>query len=438
MTATATPPASSPQAEQFDQWMKNATALMEKHSTSLQELPEKIKKDLVAQVQQDIAKLSDKVDESQAAYRARFQAIADGHARSGGRYRGPFENVEQAKLFGNLVLATRAPQEVVRAAALKEIEKAAITPGQGTTGGYLVPDTILDGIIYNVEQYGVVERNAGVIDISSAGVAAKFSSGCTVYYPDEGAAPTEAAPKFASVKFSPTRYSAYCLLDNWMLQSNLVISLADFVATEMARALAQATDKNALIGDGTSTYARVVGLFKRAASTMLKVKPGNGIGFSTFSGLTKGPGSDGTPSATFLPQVLGALPEWADQGDDVKWYMHRTIFFNYLTAYDTTGRPLANFVVGADGKPVRVILGYPVEVSQAAPSLSQTAVGTTMTIAGALRKAMKIFRHKSGIVMRQSEHVKFLEGQTAVVLDVLQDIVELDDQAYCHLQTADS
>lgn len=58
-----------------------------------------------------------------------------------------------------------------------------------------------------------------------------------------------------------------------------------------------------------------------------------------------------------------------------------------------------------------------------------------MMLGGNLRRACKTFRHKAGMEIRTSEHVKFAEGQVAMLLEVAQDRVVADTNGVCRVIT---
>lgn len=80
---------------------------------------------------------------------------------------------------------------------------------------------------------------------------------------------------------------------------------------------------------------------------------------------------------------------------------------------------------------------YPVELTQVLPGVGSADDGASkpMLLFGDLEQACRVFRSKSGMELRTSEHVKFAEGQLAMVLDVWQDRVVADENAIGRLIT---
>lgn len=413
----------TPQEAALEGLMKD---LLTKLDGRFSDLEAKVQNKFLAAVQ-DIEKLADKAVDEKAAAEKRFRALAD-HYRRGGAYKGPFADAEEAAHFGRFCVRALLGPEALPKEQAEKLQQAAIGVTTGEKGGYLVPESLMDGIIYNVEQYGLAERELDWVPTDQSAGAVKFTQGATVYYPDEGVAPTESNFKFASVKFNLTRYSAYALADRWMLRTNAFIAIGDFIAGEMARAMAYAQDLNLFMGDGTSTYARTIGAFNRAGTNQLKVTADTGD--NTFAEVCDA-------SVKYLGSVIGTCPEWIEQWSPA-FYMHRTIFWRYMSARDSQNRPIADVRIGASGKPEQQLFGYPVRITQVAPKLSDSGNSKKLLLFGALRKGFRGARHRAGAELRVSEHLKFLEGQIGMVLDLPQCIEEIDNQAYCQLETAAS
>ena len=412
---------SSSQDRQYAQLMREILdKLDERFSQFDQETQAKFR-----EAAQDIARMQNTVEDVRRGATARFHAIAGEHAR-GGAYRGPFPDAECAGAFGKFVAAVAGGKLAMRELANDSRFIASVDASSGESGGFLMPEVLASGIVNNAELYGVFERNTRVWPVSGeAASRAKKSQGATVYYPDYNGVPTESELKFDRIRTELTRYSVFALLDNWMLNSNLAIALGDYVAQELGYALAYATDLNAFMGDGSDTYARVKGLFNLSGSNDVTADSGD----DTFQEVI-----DETTS--YLSKVCGALPDIADD-EAAKFYLHRTIFWTYLGVKDSQDRPIADILTKGD-KPTRTLMGYPAEVTQVAPKLTDTAVSTAMLMLANLQRGTEMYRHTSGMQLRTSEHYKFLEGQTAMVLDVPQGIATLDEDVSVRLKTAAS
>jgi HK97 family phage major capsid protein len=412
----------TPQQSQFEQWTNDVGQLLTKLGQSFAELKETQQRELAGQAG-EITRLSNDFDKVQGQYAQRFHAIAD-HYYRGGAYKGPFESREQAAQFGWLVIASIGGPDQ-RQKALAELQRAGIVPTPGAEGGFLSPELLLSGIMRNVEQYGVFERAVPATPVDRhSGAVIKRTGGLTVYHPELEAATTASTPTFGKVDFALKRWATLTLIDRWFMADALVVSLGDFVATEIGHALAYAQDLYGFMGDGTSTYARVTGVLKRAGTNQLVVT--GDTADDTFAEFCDA-------SVKYLGAMMGTLPGWAHM-EQPRWFMHLSVFFRYLSARDDNGMPIAN-ILQADRPNPFMLMGYPVEITQVAPALTDTAVSTVFMAFGALQRGWLLARHVKGLEVRTSEHYKFAEGQIAIAGEAVQDIVETDNQAYVQGKT---
>jgi len=364
----------------------------------------------------EIARMKGDLDNVQSMYRRRFQQLAD-HYAAGGRYIGPFESAEHAGKFGRFVAAIVRGQQAVETFLNKEGFTAGLAATTGEAGGFLMPETLIPGIINNAETYGVLERNVKYVwPVASAQASRlKRKGGATVYYPDYGLGPSESDLKFGRVQVLLTRYSALVYADRWMLGEStpLQIALGDYIAGELGYAIALAMDTNGFVGDGTSAYARTTGLFKITGGLEVVADAAD----DSFQEVIN-------DSVRYLTDCAGKLPDVADD-DNCKWYLHREIFWKFLGVRDTQDRPIADILTKGE-RPQRVLCGYPAEVTGAAPQMADSAASTVMAVLGNLARGTEIFRHVNGMELRTSEHVKFLEGEIALLLDAPQRIEHVD------------
>lgn len=406
-----------PQDDQAEQLVAEIAGAMDDRFS---EIDKKLQDKLAAHAR-DIARMSEAAEDRDATWRKRFAALGEDMGRAG--FKGMFPSLHEAAQFGKLAIAllSKNPEEIAK------LQNASVNPSVGEKGGYLLPDSTVGSIIRHVEEYGVAEANATRRDVlTQTASEPKRTSGPTISYPDLGVDATESDLKFGRTRFNLTRYTAFCAVDRWMLRMELAAQLGEFIAQELAWSLAYAQDRNLFVGDGTNTFAKVTGIFNRANSTQLTVTAD--AGDDTFAEVV-------AASVKYLTKAVGLLPEWADR--DAAWYMHRSIFWGFLGARDSQNRPVADIIM-SNGRPQKVLVGYPVNTTQVAPKLADTAVSKTMAVLANLKESHRIYRLSGGVEFRQSEHVRFLKGEICFLLDVLQDIVEADDQGYVLVKTAAS
>lgn len=425
----------TPQARQSDQFDAELVALMQKFGARFSDLESSVQRQMAGHAQ-DIAKLSDDFSDVKRKYGERFRALAN-HYAGGGGYIGPFQDAGQAAQFGRIVAAIASGDK-------SGLQHADISPGTGPGGGFLVPQTLVDSIIRNVDAFRVVGDIRRQPVATNSGSWSRRSQGATIFHPDLGAGPSESTLKFDRIKFDLTRYSALALIDRWMLNQALTVALGDYVATELAYALANTLERYVMVGDGTNTTARVLGIFNRAGLTDgAPVVITAATGDDTFAEVI-------AKTTDYLSQLIGGLPDAAEgQGDadtgigDILFYLHRTVLWSYLGQRDSQGRPVADLAYSpgrADGKPRKFLFGYEARTSPHAPKLSETAVSKVLLAAGNLTKGWTLFElaGQGGYELRVSDHYKFIESQTAILLDALLDLVETDNSVYGVLRTAAS
>jgi HK97 family phage major capsid protein len=372
----------------------------------------------------EIAKLRDDVRAANDNHAQRYAILASDYQR-GGAYKGPFRDAEQAATFGKFVAAVAGGPHAM--AALKsDRDFASINPTTGISGGFAMPEQLLAGIINNTEKYGVFERNVRSWPADSETVSrVKRVQGATVYYPDLGVACAESVLKLGSERAGLTRHAVLALIDRWMLNTaspGLQMALGDYVAEEFGLALALATDRNAFIGDGTPTYAKTTGLLKLSGSLDVTGDAGD----DTFQELIN-------KTTYYLSKLIGALPDVADD-ENCKFYMHRSIFWGYLGIRDDQGRPIAD-ILTASGRPQRFLLGYPVEVTQVAPKLADTAISTNLLVLANLMRGAELYRNRGGAELRIGSEIRMIEGQVVMLLECLQGVKHLDETVSVRLKT---
>lgn len=314
-------------------------------------------------------------------------------------YRGNFRSAEQATRFGNYVLAAAGCDFARKALADDDVELVrAMGEGTGSTGGYLVPEEFATAIIRNVEQYGVARRNCLIVPMSRDKMSwPKLASSITCYYPGEGTAITASDLGVSQVNLSAVKYAALSVLSN-ELDEDSAIPVAELTADEFARRFAQAEDTNAFLGDGTSTYARTVGLVNAVGSA--------GV-------VTAASGDDTFVEIEYdkFSAAVAKLPSWALP--NAKWYMHHSVFLSQLGRVDTTGAPLIKEFF-LDGLQRPTFCGLPVEFVNVMPSTSaSTQASTACAIVGDLRKGVMLGTRRQLTLARSSEY-KFAEDQFAL------------------------
>lgn len=416
------------QTEQEKQFAQFTTECVEMLGKAVADGDSKLQANLDDAVGQ-IAKLSDDFEAVRAEYRKRFAEHVEKAGRAG-PYRGQFASREAARDFGRAVIAMCRGRTDPGAAPANEMGKllgheASVSGITGPGGGYLLGETLIDGIIRNVEDAGVFERHARRFDIGSqTAKLTRRTQGVSGFYPDIGAQHAGSEPKFAAIKPELTMYSVYTPIDRSMLQDDVAVAVAEFVREEMAYTLARMQDDNAFIGDGSDSYARVLGAFNRSnAETDVTADGGD----NTFVEVI-------AKSTDYLTLMAGGIESQFDDGN-LAYYLHRTIFFRYWGMRDSQGRPLMGMIANREGGGEWMLAGYPARITPSAPKLSQSAASKAMVVLANLARGYGLFRHRAGFELRASEEFRFLNNELSLVTQVRQQVQQLDPGCQSRLVT---
>jgi HK97 family phage major capsid protein len=260
--------------------------------------------------------------------------------------------------------------------AERGIDLLQISPFMGedgqATGGYLVFPEFEATLIDLKEEYGVIGRNAMRIPMTSdTKLVPRRAGGTAVYYPGENGQIPASAMNFDQVQLIAKKYAQLSLWST-ELNEDAVVNFADILAAEMAYQFAKAEDFNAAQGDGTSTYAGVVGFLQALVSgkngispTASVFTPASGNGTTTVAALAAATTANGGGFVTWN-KVLGALPVYAE--GRAKWFMHKTVFWTGIAPLiEAAGGNIAMYL--STGIPLK-FLGYDVEFMQAMPNQS--------------------------------------------------------------------
>jgi HK97 family phage major capsid protein len=232
-------------------------------------------------------------------------------------------------------------------------------------GGALVFPEFEDTLINLKEIYGVMQKDAYKIPMSSDTlIIPRRAGGTVVYYPGENTQLTESQMNFDQVLLVAKKYAQ---MTRWSteLGEDSVIALADLLASEFAYQFSKAEDFNAFIGDGTSAYAGVVGLLYKLSNNSVNAVNVNGVSTALSA---SGHNTPATLTRADFEAVTALLPLYAEP--KAKWYMHRSIFWAAIAPIiDAIGGNLATILLSGADKPMR-FFGYDIEFCQAMPSTS--------------------------------------------------------------------
>lgn len=235
--------------------------------------------------------------------------------------------------------------------------KTAMSEGDNSLGGALVPDEFIPDLIVLREQYGAFRNWAQVVSMGSdVQSRPRLSTSLTVYNVGESDTITESNPTFDSVRLTAKKIGCVARTTS-ELNDDATIEIGAFIAQEMAYQFALAEDNAGYLGDGTSTYYGIVGV-----TSKLKALSGT---IANIAGLTVGSGNAYSELALIdFEAVAGNLPLYADAG--AEWVVHKSFYYNVMVKLMlAAGGVTAEEIGGGRRRPM--FLGYPVRFSQVMP-----------------------------------------------------------------------
>ena len=283
--------------------------------------------------------------------------------------------------------------------------------GVNSAGGFLVPEQMAGYIIRLVEEFGVFRANSRVFPMSSdTANIPRRASGYTTYYVGEASSPTQSQIGFDNVKLSARKLGVLTKVSNELLADS-TIAFGDFVAAEMALAMANAEDDAGFNGDGTSTYGGIVG-----ARTRLSILNGVDDG----GGLVLGSGNLYSEITTNdLSKLMSIVPQLP--GMNTKFYCSQNVYgqilLNRSTSVVLSGAVVASSTQMSElvaGPAAMTYMGRPIVVSQVMPKTD--ANSQICLLYGDLAYA-STFGNRSEMVIKSSDSAlnAFEQDETAFV-----------------------
>lgn len=286
--------------------------------------------------------------------------------------------------------------------------QSGMNTGANSAGGYLVPEELSSAIIRLVENYGVFRSRARVVPMSSDSlIMPRRTAGLTSYFTGENNDTTATQITFDAVQLVAKKLSAVCRYSS-ELGEDAVVSLADYIANEIAYAFALKEDQCGFLGDGTSTYGGIFGVFPKIddgthAASIYTALAGN-TAFSTLD------------LADFVG-VTGKLPLYAR--GRAAWYISAAGFADSMERLMYAGGGNTVSTIGGGSGPS--FLGYPVVLSQVCNSTLTAQTSTVVALFGDLSSAATMGTRR-GVTMTVARERYIEYGQVAVFGDERFDI----------------
>lgn len=313
--------------------------------------------------------------------------------------KGVFNTAEDAYKSGQWILAAiynnKKAKQFCAENGMKLRVQNAMTTGDNTKGGFLVPEPLEMSIIELREQFGVFSRYAQQWSMSEAVQnVPKLAGEITSYYVGENSSITASDMSFNLVRLEAKKLAGVAVVSS-ELSEDSVISVAEAVARSVAYKFSYDEDNAGFNGDGTSTYGGIAGASSVLAAGSIAT---TATGITTTAALT----------TTVFENAIGKLPEYA--GIQPAWFVHKNTWSNSMQRLMNAvgGQVMGDLAAGAP----MMFMGYPVVASQVLYS-GTGAVSTIFGYFGDLRMA-SILGRRRGMQMVADNSIYFLQDATAI------------------------
>lgn len=281
---------------------------------------------------------------------------------------------ERAYDFGIRMFAGLGNEYAIRRCQERGIEYRGQIEGVNSLGGFLVPSQTDPDMIKLVLSYGVFGRYARRVAMASDSIHRNALGTEVDLYPvGEAQAGTGSQSTFDQTTLTAKDWMGLAAISK-QVNDDSIISMADELAEQFARAKARRQDQAGFIGDGTSTYHGIRGVRTKLTSdgTAGIVTAASGT-HTNWAGITL---------ANFSG-VIGKLPDF-EGGLQPVWFTSKPFWSTVMEplALAAGGNTVQNIL---NGTPMKMFLGYPVETTEVMPKTAASA--EVVCLFGDLRRA---------------------------------------------------
>jgi len=316
-----------------------------------------------------------------------------------GRLRA-FENAKDAYSVGMWFKAKAGDADAKRWCQDHGVESRALGGASGS-GSYTVPDVLSSTVIRLVDQYSAFAQNATSVAMPSDVLQfPRRTGGTTAYWIDENTAITASDPTMNQVSLTAKKVTGAVVVSSELLQDSIV-SIADFIATELGLSLANAVEAAAWSGNPSNAPA-VAGLVTSYTGGLLA---SSGATYAASLVTAAGDTPDEVTKANLLA-MMAAVPQHSRQG--AKWFCSPFFFATCMQALDLN----QGGSVGLSQGMGLTFLGSPVVLTDRLPS-GTDSTGVVMALYGNMANSSYYGVRKS-IEIASSDQVNFLSDQTVI------------------------
>jgi HK97 family phage major capsid protein len=317
-----------------------------------------------------------------------------------GRLRA-FENAKDAYSVGMWFKAKSGDADAKRWCQDHGVEARAQGSTGATTGSAFVPDSLSSAVIRLVDQYSAFAQNAtNVVMPSDVLLFPRRTAGATAYWIDENAAITASDPTSNQVTLTAKKVTGAVVIASELLQDSIV-SIADWIAAELALTLSNAVEAAAWSGN-PSNAPGVAGLVTSHTGGLLA---GSAATYAASLVTAAGDTPDEVTKANLLA-MMAAVPQHSRQG--AKWFCSPFFFATCMQNLDLA----QGGSVGLSQGMGPTFLGSEVVLTDRLPS-GADSTGAIMALYGNMANS-SYYGIRQAIEIASSDQVNFLSDQTVI------------------------
>ncbi len=317
-----------------------------------------------------------------------------------GRLRA-FEKAEDAYKVGMWFKAKSGDAEAKRWCQDHGVEARAMGSTSANSGSAVVPDVLSSTVIRLVDQYSAFAQNATSVTMPSDVLQfPRRSGGTTAYWIDENTAITASDPTMNQVSLTARKVSGAVVIASELLADSIV-SISDFIATELGLSLANAVEAAAWSGNPANAPG-VAGLVTSHTGGLLASS-----GATYAASLVTGAGD--TPeeiTKANLLAMMAAVPQHSRAG--AKWFVSPYFFATCMQSLDLN----QGGSVGLSQGMGLTFLGSPVVLTDRLPA-GADSTGVVMALYGNMANS-SYYGVRQSIEIASSDQVNFLSDQTVI------------------------
>jgi HK97 family phage major capsid protein len=317
-----------------------------------------------------------------------------------GRLRA-FENAKDAYQVGMWFKAKAGDAEARRWCQDHGVEARAQGSTGSTTGAAFVPDVLSSTVIRLVDQYSAFAQNAtNVVMPSDVLLFPRRTAGATAYWIDENSAITASDPTSNQVTLTAKKVTGAVVIASELLQDSIV-SIADWIAAELALTLSNAVEAAAWSGN-PSNAPGVAGLVTTHTGGLLASSAAT---YAASLVTAAGDTPDEVTKANLLA-MMAAVPQHSRQG--AKWFCSPFFFATCMQNLDLA----QGGSVGLSQGMGPTFLGSEVVLTDRLPS-GADSTGAIMALYGNMANS-SYYGIRQAIEIASSDQVNFLSDQTVI------------------------